>query len=188
MGRLRQSIPDALSLSRIFASVLFLLTFSTTHEMWFWVAMTTILYAAISDSLDGFLARRWGLVSERGYYLDGLGDKSFTVAVCLVVAREFPEASVLMWAIIFRDITLYAVRVIDPHSAQNSKRYRRLSLTNAGFLRVSFVLFFVQTYFLLTRGGGLFDDWVWITMFTLTSIVGFSHVALLVRRVFSAPA
>lgn len=100
MGQIRRSLPNVFSLSRIPASLVFLLVFSTSNLTLFWVSMAIIAYVVLSDFLDGFLARRWGLVSEQGYYLDGLGDKSFTVAACLVVARYGPELTWLMWGLL----------------------------------------------------------------------------------------
>lgn len=92
MDTLRRQVPNLLSISRIPASALFVLFFSASNPFGFWVAVLLAVAALITDFADGYIARKWGLVSKAGYILDGLGDKCFTIAFCLVITREIlPE-------------------------------------------------------------------------------------------------
>ena len=69
-------IPDLLSASRIVLCIPLLLVDAMTLPFW-------ILYliAGITDMLDGFLARRWGVESKFGARLDSLADFVFVLAV-----------------------------------------------------------------------------------------------------------
>ena len=69
-------IPDLLSASRIALCLPLLLVDAMTMPFW-------ILYliAGLTDMLDGFLARRWGVESIFGARLDSLADFMFVLAV-----------------------------------------------------------------------------------------------------------
>ena len=69
-------IPDLLSMSRIVLCLPFLLVDTMTVPFW-----TLYLIAGLTDMLDGFLARRWGVESKFGARLDSLADFVFVLAV-----------------------------------------------------------------------------------------------------------
>ncbi len=69
-------IPDFLSMSRIALCLPLLLVDAMTVP--FWVLYVT---AGMTDMLDGFLARRWGVESKFGARLDSLADFIFVLAV-----------------------------------------------------------------------------------------------------------
>jgi phosphatidylglycerophosphate synthase len=141
MPPFRNQIPNLLSISRVPASAFFVVVFSTTAPIAYWVALAIAAVAIISDVADGYLARKWSAVSEAGYFLDGLGDKCFTIAFCLVIAREFPSLLLPMWALIARELLLYGLRAIDPTKAANLVRFRSVSLWQAGTVRMTFGVF-----------------------------------------------
>jgi cardiolipin synthase (CMP-forming) len=80
------------------------------------LAFTLFMIAAISDAVDGFLAKRFGMTTELGAYLDPLADKVLIVSiyvtlgingiiprwiVILVVSRDFMiiGAIILSWLV-----------------------------------------------------------------------------------------
>ena len=69
-------IPDLLSMSRIILCLPLLMVDTMTVPFW-----TLYLIAGITDILDGFLARRWGVESKYGARLDSLADFVFVLAV-----------------------------------------------------------------------------------------------------------
>lgn len=69
-------IPDFLSMSRIALCLPLLLVDAMTVPFW-----TLYVIAGITDMLDGFLARRWGVESKFGARLDSLADFVFVIAV-----------------------------------------------------------------------------------------------------------
>lgn len=76
--------------------------------------IATVLYAAaaITDWLDGYLARRWGQTTRFGAFLDPVADK-LLVALCLVMLlRDEPGGllAVIVAIIIGREITISALR------------------------------------------------------------------------------
>ena len=69
-------IPDLLSMSRIVLCLPLLMVDAMTVPFW-------VLYviAGLTDILDGFLARRWGVESKLGARLDSLADFVFVLPV-----------------------------------------------------------------------------------------------------------
>jgi CDP-diacylglycerol--glycerol-3-phosphate 3-phosphatidyltransferase len=59
-----------------------------------WLAFAVFVFAAVTDYVDGYLARRFGAVSDLGKLLDPLVDKVLILAalVMLLARRDFGEA------------------------------------------------------------------------------------------------
>ncbi len=73
---------------------------------------STVIFivAAVTDWLDGFLARRWNETSSFGAFLDPVADK-LMVAGALLLLVEFRDLNaVLAFVIIGREITISALR------------------------------------------------------------------------------
>lgn len=68
-----KSIPNLLSLARLAAAPY--LFWVLWHRQWN-AALVVIVFAAITDFLDGFLARRWQVNSAFGEALDPIADKA----------------------------------------------------------------------------------------------------------------
>src|SRR5689334_23366484 len=77
-------------------------------------ALIVFLAAALSDIVDGFLARRFGMSSPLGAYLDPIADKLFLVSSFIVYALPSTPAKVhvpvwLLVVVIFRDVMMLIV-------------------------------------------------------------------------------
>jgi CDP-diacylglycerol--glycerol-3-phosphate 3-phosphatidyltransferase len=68
--------------------------------------------AAITDTLDGYLARRWGQTTALGAFLDPVADKLIVaVALVMIVSRDQRLAVVLSAVVIIgREIAVSALR------------------------------------------------------------------------------
>ncbi|AVY94478.1 MULTISPECIES: CDP-diacylglycerol--glycerol-3-phosphate 3-phosphatidyltransferase [Microvirgula] len=67
-------------------------------------------FAAVTDWLDGFLARRWGQTSAFGAFLDPVADKLIVAAALILLVRLERTDSILAMIIIGREITISALR------------------------------------------------------------------------------
>ena len=74
------------------------------------ISMWIFIAAAITDWLDGWLARRWNQITSFGAFLDPVADKMM-VAAALIVLTEFGRIYALVALIIIgREITISALR------------------------------------------------------------------------------
>jgi len=73
------NLPNAITFSRLVLTALFVAGTSFGGPVGRWAALVCFVIAAISDWLDGYLARKLGLVTPMGKLMDPLADK---VLVC----------------------------------------------------------------------------------------------------------
>ncbi len=106
------NIPNILTLLRIVLIPVFVVVFYLPVPWARLVCALIFTVAAITDWLDGYLARRWSQTSPLGAFLDPVADK-LMVAVALVLLVQ-AEASILFAlpaaVIIGREITVSALR------------------------------------------------------------------------------
>ena len=75
-----------------------------------WTAMAIFAVAAITDWLDGYLARRWGETSAFGAFLDPVADKLMVAAALIVLVWLGRAEAYLAIIIIGREIAISALR------------------------------------------------------------------------------
>ena len=54
-----------------------------------WIALVIFAAASITDTLDGYIARRDNLITDFGKFMDPLADKLLVCSVIVIIAREF---------------------------------------------------------------------------------------------------
>ncbi len=79
------SLPNLLTLSRIVAIPALIATFYMASPLGNWIALAIFVAAAITDWLDGYLARTMNEVSGLGRFLDPIADKLLVAATLLML-------------------------------------------------------------------------------------------------------
>jgi cardiolipin synthase (CMP-forming) len=75
-----------------------------------WTGMWVFAVAAITDWLDGWLARRWGQTSAFGAFLDPVADKLMVAAALIILVWLDRAPAYLAIIIIGREIAISALR------------------------------------------------------------------------------
>jgi CDP-diacylglycerol--glycerol-3-phosphate 3-phosphatidyltransferase len=93
-----RTIPNIISAFRICLVPIFIATYFSGHEDAKMYAAFIYVAAAISDFLDGFIARRFKVTTNLGKVLDPLGDKMMMISAmaCLTIDGMIPIPLVLV--------------------------------------------------------------------------------------------
>ncbi|HEX6552807.1 MAG TPA: CDP-diacylglycerol--glycerol-3-phosphate 3-phosphatidyltransferase [Ktedonobacteraceae bacterium] len=105
-----QNVPNILSLSRILATVvIFVLVLINTPPA-FLVATVLFVLGSGTDFLDGYLARRYKLVSPFGVFLDLTADKVFVSVILIALVQVGLVPAWIVAVIIAREFLVTGLR------------------------------------------------------------------------------
>jgi CDP-diacylglycerol--glycerol-3-phosphate 3-phosphatidyltransferase len=106
------NLPNAITLSRLVLTAVFVAGTAFGGNLGHWIALVSFVIAAISDFVDGWLARKLGLVTAMGKLLDPLADK---VLVCSAFVYLSAEGFCPVWVtvvILAREFLVTGLRQI----------------------------------------------------------------------------
>lgn len=107
-------LPNTICVARVavvFTALYFIGLQYAESRTWSVVWLVTVTLAALTDRLDGFLAKRYGWTSALGAFLDQTSDKLVTLALFafLTVYGAFPVWALA--AVVFRELFVSGLRV-----------------------------------------------------------------------------
>ena len=106
------NLPNILTLSRILAvPIVVLLLLFESRETCFWAAVVFTV-ASITDWLDGYLARRWQIVTIFGKFLDPLADKLIVMAALIMLIPLDRVPAWTVFVILARELIVSGIRSI----------------------------------------------------------------------------
>jgi len=106
------NLPNGLTIIRVLAIPVVLLLLFYPGKTYQWVTAIFFLLVAVTDTIDGYLARRRGMVTTLGKFLDPLADKLLivTALIALIPTRGIPFWIVIV--IVGREIAVTGLRGI----------------------------------------------------------------------------
>src|SRR4030067_2245978 len=106
------SLPNGLTIIRVLAIPIILILLFYPGKICSLVTALFFLLVAVTDTIDGYLARRHGVVTTLGKFLDPLADKLLivTALIALIPARGVPAWMVIV--IVGREIAVTGLRGI----------------------------------------------------------------------------
>jgi CDP-diacylglycerol--glycerol-3-phosphate 3-phosphatidyltransferase len=112
------NLPNSITLSRLLLTAVFVAGTAFESVLGHWIALVSFVIAAVSDFLDGYLARRMGLVTPMGKLLDPLADK---VLVCAAFVYLTSKGLCPVWVtvmILAREFLVTGLRQIAMEAGQ----------------------------------------------------------------------
>lgn len=142
------SLPNALTIIRIIAIPIVLFLLLHPEQVYRLITGVFFLAVAVTDTLDGYIARRRGMETTLGKFLDPLADKLLIVAglIALIPARGVPSWMVIV--IIGREISVTGLRGIALSQG---------IVISASTLGKYKTIFEVASIFFLILGGDIFS-------------------------------
>lgn len=106
------NIPNLLSLLRVLLIPVLVVLYFVPHTSATLWATAVFILAAVTDWLDGYLARKWQQTSPFGAFIDPVADKLIVVVALLLILYKSPTWIILLpvIVIVFREITISALR------------------------------------------------------------------------------
>jgi len=165
------SLPNGLTIIRILAIPIILILLFSSGRIYQVITAFLFFLAAVTDTLDGYLARRRGVVTTLGKFLDPLADKLLVVTalIALIPARGIPFWMVIV--IVGREIAVTGLRgiaasqgiVID---ASHLGKYKTVfEVAAITFLILNGEYFSIDFYLV-----GMVLLWIALTMAVISSI------------------
>ena len=124
MKKSTMNVPNMLSLLRVALVPAFVVAFLLMHDIPVWGRIVPILiYAvtALTDMLDGKIARKYNLVTDFGKFIDPLADKFMVLSsmiTILVVMLLEGQTTIAIWflvavlVILFRELGVTSLRLV----------------------------------------------------------------------------
>jgi cardiolipin synthase len=137
------SLPDILTYGRILAVPVVTGCILWRGDNARWLALLVFIVAALTDFLDGYLARRWKQQSSLGRMLDPIADKLLVATTLLALAGDQTIYGMHTWAgviIICREVLVSGLREflaelqVSVPVTQLAKKKTGLQLVAIGFL------------------------------------------------------
>ncbi len=109
---MKLTLPTALTLLRILLIPVLVLVFYLPHGWTNFASAFVFALAAVTDWLDGWIARRFDMHSAFGAFLDPVADKLMVSTALFLIVQGHPTAWMALWAavIVGREIAVSALR------------------------------------------------------------------------------
>ena len=124
---MKMNLPNKLTLLRLIMVPFFMIAMAlpelfklspAVHVACNITGVTLFILASITDFLDGSIARKYGLVTNFGKFMDPLADKLMVIGAMLMILYKSDYAFIhplFIWttvAVIFRELTVTGIRLL----------------------------------------------------------------------------
>lgn len=141
----RLNLPNKLTVARIIATPIFMLTLVWDFPFHYFVSLLIFIAASLTDMFDGQYARRHNLVTDFGKFLDPLADKMLTTAAFIGFCAKGIGTGIvwILFIVLFREFLIASLRLVAVSSggkviaANNWGKYK----TVAQMAAIIYVLF-----------------------------------------------
>ncbi|WP_309888725.1 CDP-diacylglycerol--glycerol-3-phosphate 3-phosphatidyltransferase [Archangium sp.] len=106
------NLPNMLTLGRIFLIPVFVWLTYDADPLSSLLAAAVFAVASITDVVDGYLARRWNLITVVGKFMDPLADKLIAMAALVMMVRLGRIAAWVVIVLLAREFIVSGLRTI----------------------------------------------------------------------------
>ena len=110
MGDELFTIPNMLSILRLLLIPLIVYLYCFKHDSA--LTLAAVVFSAVTDVVDGFIARRFNMITDFGKFLDPLADKATQIVVLICLVTEFHTMIIPCIILFIKEIFSLVVRVV----------------------------------------------------------------------------
>jgi len=168
------NLPNLITIARILLVPVIVWAIGSREML---IAFILFLAAGVSDAVDGFLAKRFGMATDFGAYLDPLADKALIVSiyVALGIVEELPRWLVIL--VVSRDIMIVAAVMLS-WLVDRPVAVKPLTVSKANTAAQIVLAMLV----LASLGLGLKLDWLIAATIAAVTVLTLASVAAYVRE------
>ncbi len=106
------NLPNKLTLLRVILVPVFVIFMMVPGSWGRWAALAVFIFASLTDTADGYIARKYNMITDFGKFMDPLADKLLVSAamICLITTGQLPAWIVI--TIISREFIISGFRLI----------------------------------------------------------------------------
>ena len=118
--KFKMNVPNTLTMIRIFCTPLMILMFllPIPKGVGVFIALGIYILACVTDWLDGYIARKYNMITDFGKFMDQIADKFITTTAMILVL--FGKVSVtanwlailMLLIVVLRDILISGIRMV----------------------------------------------------------------------------
>lgn len=152
------NLPNQITLARLFLSIVVFVLIPFGMYM---PALVVFLIAAGTDWLDGYIARKYNLVTKLGRILDPFVDKFLICGVFIYLAAEHPASGIAAWmavVVVARELMVTVIRSFLEGEGVD------FSAKMAGKLKMVFQCVAAVASLLALSQGDAVADWLSVTL------------------------
>ncbi len=112
IGQESINLPNLLTLGRILLIPVFVILFTTPTPDRSLIAAVIFTVAALTDLLDGYIARRTGQVTKLGKLLDPIADKLLVLSALILLVNIDRVSALVAIFVIAREVAVTGIRAI----------------------------------------------------------------------------
>ena len=140
------NFPNQLTISRIILTFIFVYFISQNGLVPMLIAAVIFSLASFTDFADGFIAKRYNLVSDFGKLMDPIADKVLILAAFLAFVRMHLVADWMVVLILGREIVVTGLRIFAMTkgrvlAAERAGKHKTVSQIVAIFVILGFIIF-----------------------------------------------
>jgi len=106
------NLPNKITIARIALTFIFMFFLFSKGVIFKSLALITFIIAAVSDYMDGFIAKKYNIVSDFGKLMDPIADKVLTLAAFLAFVEMKLVPAWMVVIIIMRELFITGLRIV----------------------------------------------------------------------------
>lgn len=154
------NVPNLLSLFRILLVPVFVFVYFSSFESKFYLAGGIVVFSALTDVLDGIIARKFNLITTLGKILDPIADKLTQGVSIICLSISNPKLIYVVVLLVVKELAMLLGTIIlfkSGHRPSESKWWGKLSTVAVFFLLVSVLVADIVEMFALNVAVSVFS-------------------------------
>ncbi|UZJ42043.1 CDP-diacylglycerol--glycerol-3-phosphate 3-phosphatidyltransferase [Prosthecochloris sp. SCSIO W1101] len=185
------TLPNQLTALRILLVPVFMFLLLLDSPYMKLLGVVVFVFASLTDIYDGYHARKYGLTSRLGAFLDPLADKFLITAAFLIYVWEGYLALWMVMLVLLRDVVVTVLRVYaewknKPVVTSREAKYKTLTQNVFAYVIMLFILLkeeeFSGEYVSAVVQDVLYSDYLDFIMLLITLYTVYTGISYLVQN------